>query len=124
MENISDFVIRYKGHSKFNSSKLIENSPIEVIVQKLENLLFTNRGEVMGSVGFGMGADIEYMLWETKIPNHIIKQRIKQQISKYIPELDVMGYDISEKIYEGKNGENDILSLDFVIKGYNISFVF
>lgn len=124
MENISDFVIRYKGHFKFNSSKLIENSPIEVIVQKLENLLFTNRGEVMGSSGFGMGADIEYMLWETKIPNHIIKQRIKQQISKYIPELDVMGYDISEKIYEGKNGENDILSLDFVIKGYNISFVF
>lgn len=124
MDNISDFVIRYKGHSKYNSTNIIENSPIEVIVQKLENLLFTNKYEVMGTAGFNMGADIEYMLWETKIPNHIIKQRIKQQISSYIPELDVMGYDMSERIYEGKNGENDILSLDFIIKGYNISFVF
>lgn len=122
IENLSDFTIRWRGHPKFNSTKVIEDDVVEVIVQKLELLLFTNKKEVLGSVGYDMGADIEYLLWETKIPNQIIKQKIEIQIAKFIPELLLMGYNFELSIYEGEY--RDILSLDFEIKGFNVAFVF
>jgi len=121
-ENISDFVIRYKGHPKYVDYKPIEDDVIEVIVQKLEMLLFTNKKDVFGTAGHGFGGDIEYMLWQTKLPNNIVKKRIDEQINTYIPELNLIGYDFDLSIYEGTL--QDILSLDFIIRGYNISFVY
>jgi hypothetical protein len=122
IDNLSDFNIRWRGHPKFKTDKIIEDQAVEVIVQKLEMLLFTNRKEVIGSAGYGLGADLEYLLWETKIPNAILKQRIVKQIDTFIPELNLMGYDFDLSLYEGDY--RDILSLDFVIQGYNVAFVF
>jgi hypothetical protein len=45
--DIKDFNIRYKGHPKFKDLKLIEDRTLEVIIQKLEMMLFTNKGEVL-----------------------------------------------------------------------------
>ncbi|MCK9445827.1 hypothetical protein M0Q50_02925 [bacterium] len=120
-ENVTDFVIRYKGHPKYNSTKIIENDAVEVIVQKLEMLLFTNKKDIIGTASYDFGADLEYLLWETKLPNNILEKRIKEQINKYIPELVSIGYDFILSIYEGDF--RDIMSLDFTIYGYNITFV-
>lgn len=120
-ENVTDFVIRYKGHPKYNSTKIIENDAVEVIVQKLEMLLFTNKKDIIGTASYDFGADLEYLLWETKLPNNILEKRINEQINKYIPELVSIGYDFILSIYEGDY--RDIMSLDFTIYGYNITFV-
>ena len=119
--NVSDFVIRYKGHTRYNSSKIVEDDAIEVILQKLEMLLFTNKGEILGDSGNKFGGDIEYMLWSTALPNNIMKMRIIDQINNYIPELPIMGYTFDLKLYEGQY--DDIMKLEFVINGYNINFV-
>ena len=120
--NLTDFTIRWKGHPKFNTNKVIEDESVEVIVQKLELLLFTNRKEVLGTAGYDLGSDIEYLLWETKIPNSIFKEKIERQINTYIPELNLMGYEFELSLYEGD--WRDILSLDFSIQGYSVAFVF
>lgn len=122
IENLTDFTVRWKGHPKFKTNKIIEDEVVEVIVQKLEVLLFTNRKEIIGTAAYDMGADIEYLLWQTKIPNKILKQKIEKQISTYIPELNLMGYTFELSIYEGDF--KDIMSLDFVIQGYNVAYVF
>jgi hypothetical protein len=118
--DFKDISIRWKGHPKFNEAKLIEDELIEVIVQKLEILLFTNRGSVLGEEG--MGCDIEYYLWSTSIPVENIRKNIIFQISQYIPELYTIDFDLNIEIFEGE--VRDILILDFVIKGYNVEFVF
>jgi len=121
-ENYTDLTIRWNGHSKFRSNKIIENEPIEVIVQKLEMILFTNKKEILGQDGMRLGADLEYQLWETRIANDVIRGDVVSQINQWVPELNIIGYDLELKIFEGEY--RDAMELNFTIKGYNIHFIF
>jgi len=116
-----DFTIRWNGHQKFVEGKLFENDIMEVIIQKLEMILFTNETEIYGK-GYNLGVDLEYYLWETQINNDIIKGKIVQQINEYIPELNLIGYDIDLQISEGTI--RDIMNINIQVKGYNLSFIF
>ena len=117
--DFKDFYIRYPGHTKYVPNKMIQDDTIEVVVQKLEMLLFTQTGELFGDIGFG--SDLEYYLWQTDIPSNDLRNLITTQISNYIPELEQIGYTLKINIFEGT--VQDILVLDFVIKGFNIEFV-
>jgi len=120
LKDVKDLVIRYPGHPKYEPGRIVEDDEIEVIVQKLEMVLFTNKGEVLGDLN--IGANLEYYLWETKITTGNLKSKVDEQISTYIPELISLGYTLDIYVYEGSY--RDILNLDFVIKGYNIEFIF
>jgi len=120
LKDVKDLVIRYPGHPKYESGRIIEDDEIEVIVQKLEMILFTNKGEVLGNLD--IGANLEYYLWQTRVTTGNLKNKVEEQISTYIPELISIGYSFDVQLYEGTL--RDILYLNFVIKGYNIDFVF
>jgi len=122
VDNFSDLTIRWQGHPKYRTNKIIEDKILEVIVQKLEMLLYTWENEVLGQDSVGFGISLEKYLWETKVSNDILKSKIVKGISKWIPELDIMGYDLTLNLYEGT--VRDILELNFVIKGYNVTFIF
>lgn len=119
-KSVKDLVIRYPGHPKYQEDRVVEDDEIEVIVQKLEMILFTNKGEVLGDID--IGCNLEYYLWQTRITTGNLKNKVEEQIRTYIPELIVIGYTLDIRLYEGT--VRDILYLDFVIKGYNIEFVF
>ena len=120
LKDIKDLVIRYPGHPKYEEDRIVEDDEIEVIVQKLEMILFTNKGEVLGDVN--IGANLEYYLWQTRITTGNLKNKIQEQIVTYIPELINLGYTLDLILYEGTL--RDILYLNFVIQGYNIDFIF
>jgi len=114
-----DFYIRSRTHPSFQENKIDEEELINVIIQKLEMVLFTNRGDVYGD--FKAGGDLEYYLWSTRVPSSEIRRKINEQIITYIPELSDMGYTLSVDIYEGQI--RDIMYLRFRINEYNINFV-
>ena len=120
LRDVKDLVIRYPGHPKYEADRIVEDDEIEVIVQKLEMILFTNKGEVLGDTN--IGCNLEYYLWQTRITTGNLKSKVEEQISTYIPELIVLGYTLDIQLFEGTL--RDILYLNFVIKGYNIDFVF
>jgi hypothetical protein len=120
LKDVKDLVIRYDGHPKYDSKRIIEDDEIEVIVQKLEMILFTNKGEVLGDVNIGV--NLEYYLWQTKVTSGNLKNKIDEQIATYIPELISLGYSLSVDLYEGIL--RDILYLNFIIKGYNVEFIY
>jgi len=120
LNDVKDFVIRYPGHPKYDPDRIIEDDEVEVIVQKLEMILFTNKGDVLGDIN--IGANLEYYLWQTRVTTGNLKNKIIEQVDKYIPELNSLGYTVDIELYEGTL--RDILYLNFVIKGYNIEFVF
>lgn len=120
LKDVKDFVIRYPGHPKYQPGRIVEDDEVEVIVQKLEMILFTNKGEVLGDID--MGANLEYYLWQTRVTTGSLKKKVDEQISIYIPELAQIGYSLSVDVYEGT--VQDILYLNFIIKGYNIEFIF
>lgn len=117
--DFKDLYTKYTGHPRFHSEEMVEDDVIEVVVQKLEMVLFSKKGSLIGNLD--MGCDLEFYLWETKIPVAEIKTNVSNQISTYIPELIEMGYDFDIKIYEGTY--RDILYLDFTIKGYNFNMI-
>ena len=122
IENYSDLVTRWQGHQKYKNDKFEETDILEVIVQKLEMILFTNKGEILGQESNSLGADLEYLLWETTVATDVLKGEITQQINQYIPELNIIGYDLSVDVFEGK--WRDILELNFTIRGQNVNFLF
>ena len=117
--DIKDFNIRGKNHPKYNSTRVLEDRTIEFVVQKLENLLFTNKGDVLGDPNFG--ANLEYYLWTTNVPVSKIENEIKSQIDQYIPELNSIQYVLSVEIYEGT--VRDILQINIKIKDTKVNFV-
>lgn len=110
-----DIYIKYDGHPRFHSEKIVEDDVVETIVQKLEMVLFSDKGSLIGAPDFG--CNLEYFLWETKVPTNNLKTLISNQINLYIPELNAIGYSFNLELYEGSF--RDILYLNFVIKGYN-----
>jgi hypothetical protein len=51
--SFTDFYIKFPGHPKFNDAEIIQDEIIKVIIQKIEMILFTNRGELLGDPNFG-----------------------------------------------------------------------
>jgi len=117
--DIRDFNIRGEEHPKYNSRRIIEDRPIEFIVQKLENILFTNKGDVLGDPNFG--ANLEYYLWSTQVPSTKIEREIGIQIDLYLPELNKYDYEYKVELYEGTI--RDILYVNFRIRDVDVDFV-
>lgn len=117
--NIKDFNIRGKEHPKYNSRRIIEDRAIEFVVQKLENLLFTNKGDVLGDENFGL--DLEYYLWSTNVPATKIEKELQEQIDIYIQELNIYDYDFSVELFQGTI--RDILYVKFRIRDVDVDFV-
>jgi hypothetical protein len=120
LKDVKDLVIRYPGHPKYQEGRIVEDDEVEVIVQKLEMILFTNKGEVMGNSD--IGANLEYYLWQTRVTTGTLKKKVQEQVTTYIPELVQLGYTLSVDLYEGQL--RDILYLNFIINGYNIEFIY
>lgn len=120
--NYKDIVTRYFGHPKYNSTKIIEDNIIEVIIQKLEMILFTRKGEVLGQPD--LGCDLEFYLWKTKVPANKIKGVIHEQIGLFIPELNILDYTLEIELYQGTIAGMDIMHVNFIIKDYNVNFIF
>lgn len=117
--DIKDFNIRYKGHPKYNEYRFVEDRTMEFIIQKLEMILFSNKGDLVDDYDFG--ANLEYYLWSTKVPVSKIKREIQTQIQKYISEISTLDYSIDVGIYEGT--ARDILTINIKIKDMEVDFV-
>ena len=117
--NIKDLNIRGVEHPKYNERRIIEDRPIEFIVQKLENILFTNQGDVLGDLRFG--ANLEYYLWSTNVPANRIEKEIQEQINIYLDELNTYDYEFSVDLFEGT--VRDILYVNFRIRDVDVDFV-
>ena len=119
LPDLTDLPIRFPGHPKYNAKEIIITDPVEMILQKLELLLYTKTGEVLGEPDFG--ANLEYYLWSTQVATSVIEDAISRQITKFIPELDAMGYNIEVYLVEGEL--RDIMYVDFLIKGQNYLYL-
>lgn len=113
-----DFYIKYKGHPNYVSSEIIEDDVVNVIIQKYEMILFTNKGEVLGEPD--LGCDLLMLLNETKVASNYVESVIRRQISKYIPELDSMNYSLSVAFTEDVQNYQDIMYIYFQLADYEV----
>lgn len=118
--DLRDFYIKYEGHPRFTTSKIIEDEAVEVVINKIEMILFTNKGEVLGDPDFG--ADLYFFLHKTKVAAETVESIIEEQFKKYIPELSTMAYTLKVTIVPGVF--QDILFVDISVNGVDINAIF
>jgi hypothetical protein len=120
VRDIRDFYITWKGHPKFKEGEIIVEDVLRVIINKIELLLFTNKGEFIGDVD--LGCDLEYYLWQTNVSTEFIKNIIQEQFDKYIPELINYNYTLNLEMMEGTIA--DILVVDITLNDVNVKAIF
>ena len=116
--NFTDFYIGYPGHPRFRDPGVIEDDIIRVIIQKYEMILFTNKGEVFGDLDFG--ANLEELLFETKLSAEAIEGMINTQIGKYITELSGTNYTLTVSFFEDPERYQDYMEILLNIRDYEV----
>ncbi len=120
MKDIRDFYITWKGHPRYNENEIIVDSVISVLFNKIEMVLFTNKGEFIGDYNFG--CDLELYLWQTNVSIEYIKNVIQTQFDTYIPELRQYYTSINIEIMESTL--SDIMVVNILVNEYLVNAIF
>jgi phage baseplate assembly protein W len=120
MADYKTLYIKYPGHPAYNSKKVVEDEPIGVIVNKIEMILFTNKGEVYGQPL--LGADLYNYLHQTNVSADFVKSEIEDQIRRFVPEITNLMYKLEVTILAGT--VRDLMLIDFTLEGVKINAVF
>jgi hypothetical protein len=113
-----DFYILGPEDPSFNDTNIIEDDIIQVIIQKYKSIIFTNKGDVLGDPNFG--ADIELLLYETKVSEDYVTKIIIEQINTYIPELVNMNYSLELAFAQDATTFQDAMFIYFTIADYEV----
>ncbi len=114
-----DFYIKYPQHNKYNSEAFFTETKTDMIVNKIEMLLFTRKGDFIADPNFG--CDLEFYLWQTRVSATKIEDIIREQINLYIPELNDIGYNLTVSIMQGQI--RDVLVIDIVLNDQTIQAI-
>jgi len=114
-----DFYIKYPEYPTYSENIINTETKTELIINKLEMILTTNKGDFIGDLNFG--ADLAYYLWDTRVSAEKIKSTILEQINRYIPELKDTQFILETSILEGEI--RDILVVDITINEQKIQAV-
>jgi hypothetical protein len=116
--DFSDFYIEYLGHPRFNDTQIIEDDVIRVIIQKWEMIIFTNRGELFCDPDFG--GDLPRYLHETRLSAETIEAELRNQIGKYIVELETITYTLKVSFYDDPERYQEWMEIYFKIADYDV----
>jgi hypothetical protein len=116
--DFTDFYILYKDHPRYVPKELIEDEIINVIIQKYEMVLFTNKGEVLGDPNFG--ANLPELLFQTKVSDTYVKDVINEQIGTYIPELLNTNYTLNVVFVQDPENYQDIMFVNLKVADYDV----
>jgi hypothetical protein len=116
--DFTDFYILYKDHPRYVPKELIEDEVINVIIQKYEMVLFTNKGEVLGDPNFG--ANLPELLFQTKVSDTHVRDVINEQISIYIPELLNTNYTLNVVFVQDPENYQDIMFVNLKVADYDV----
>lgn len=116
--DFTDFYILYKDHPRYVPKELIEDEIVNVIIQKYEMILFTNKGEVLGDPNFG--ANLLELLYQTKVSESYVVSTIDEQIAIYIPELANTNYTLNVVFVQDPENYQDIMFINLKIADYSI----
>lgn len=102
---INDIYSRGPSESKYASNVIDVTDGISQLILKIENVLFTRKGDVLGVPDFG--CNLEDLLFSIVLNEAVIQQRITSQIQAYCLANDnTYGIDVRVSFFnnEGRNG--------------------
>ena len=92
----------------------------EVTAQNLKMVVFTNPGERIMDMGFGVGIKRFLFRQNVRETHDVLKNRIREQVGKYLPYIKIINLDIASPLSNPDLPDNFIsLRLEYKIRPYN-----
>jgi hypothetical protein len=120
VQDFRTFQVRYPGHPKYQPDVVLIDNPVIHIIQKIEMLLFTNKGDFIGDLD--LGCDLELLIWETNVSGDYIQNIVLEQFNTYIPELSLTNWTLSVDFVEGDF--RDIAVINITVNDAEITTIF
>lgn len=106
-----EFYVKNIGDPKYQSDKLQQDDEIAQLITQIETILFTRRGDVLGSPEFG--ANLEDYVYEFQYNNYQIKNIVSEQIRTYVPLAGK--YNVQVDVDFTEQTERSVMFLDITI---------
>lgn len=110
MEKIIDFYIKNPKMKDYDREFVENNHVMDIIISKIQIILFTNKGEILGDPDFG--CDIPSLLWNNNIDAGTIEAEINEQVMTYAPEAKLYGFNCIFYILPGTVQDIGIVEID------------
>lgn len=79
---MKDLYFKNEADITFDEMLLEETSELEMLLSQIKMLLYTNIGDVLGSINMGMS--LEKLIFETNYSKYTIINILKNQIQRYL----------------------------------------
>jgi hypothetical protein len=109
---IKDIYSRDIDAANYDPLRLEVNDSLSCLILKIENMLFTRKGEVLGDAQFG--ANLDELVFTLVLNEASIQRRIESQIAAYC--LNVIGnYTVNTQVQFFSTPERDGALIDIYI---------
>lgn len=81
MSSIRDFYTKSIDSPNFDDTRIEVNDELSLLIIKIENILFTKPGSVLGD--FNYGVDLDGLIFSLVLSESTISRRIENQIATY-----------------------------------------
>lgn len=109
--------------NKYNPDQLEVSDELSLLLLQIENILFTNKNEVLGSNDFG--ASLESEIFNTSFSAGQVETRISNLIATYCPLASKYNVGVGVQFYELNNNSAYGALLDVTVNDTKIvSFLF
>lgn len=116
--DIEDFYIKYEDSDNYNPNKITINTMYEMIIGKLQVVLLSVKGDVLGDSD--LGCNLEYYVQKTNVSSDMLEGIIRDQINKYIPEMNRIGYKLSTSFIRGEYNDMALIDIELPNEGIQI----
>jgi phage baseplate assembly protein W len=113
-----EIYIKVDGDPNYDPEKVHIEDEIQQLITQIETVLFTRRGDVLGSPDFG--CNLEDMLFTFGFAEYKIRKEIRRQFNAYVPLTNK--HNVTIKISFEKGNTRDIGYIDIMINNtYSVS---
>lgn len=109
---IRDIYSRDETAPKFSPTTLEVSDPLSQLILKIENCLFTRRGDVLGAPG--LGANLEDLVFSLVLNETVIQNTINSQITAYCLANEG-GFSVDTKVTFFNTAERDGCLVDIFV---------
>lgn len=105
---LSDFYTRDNSYKKYNNNDILEiNDELSDLIIKIEQLLFTKKGEVLGSPDFG--CNLDDLVFSQVLTASYIENQINDQIASYCTSFSKFNIKAKVSFFQATENANGCL---------------
>jgi len=108
-----ELYVKKAGEPNYQPDKIQHDNEISMLLTQIETMLFTRKGEVLGSPDFG--ANLEDYVYELSYNDFMVRKVIVDQLNQYVPLAQKYNVDVDVDFAE--EVDRHAMFIDITIDG-------